>query len=232
MAWDPIARKPAWIVEHQLPWNGGLLSTASGLVFQGTGLGRFVAYEAATGKKLWDFPAQTGIIAAPVTFEVDGEQYVTVNAGWGGAAPTVVGEIVLDAPKGQLNRVLTFKLGAKAELPPLKTAARPLEPPPATAPAEKVADGKRLYQTYCMACHGDTAVSGGMVPDLRFSATLPSADAWKSIVLDGAMVKNGMISFARHLKTDDVETLRAYIIQRAHDEKTRAVDELKAPGQK
>ena len=221
VAWDPIARKPAWVVEHPLPWNGGLLSTASGLLFQGNGQGRFVAYEAATGKKLWDFYAQTGIIAAPVTYEVDGEQYVTVNAGWGGAAPTVVGEIVLDAAKGRFNRVLTFKLGAKAELPALKTAARPLDPPPAAAPPEKVADGKRLYQNYCMMCHGDTAVSGGMVPDLRYSATLPSADVWKSIVLEGAMVKNGMVSFARHLKADDVETLRAYIVQRAHDEKKR-----------
>jgi mono/diheme cytochrome c family protein len=132
-----------------------------------------------------------------------------------------VGEIVLDAAKGKHNRVLTFKLGGKAELPPLKTAARPLDPPPATAAAEKVAEGKRLYHNYCMACHGDTAVSGGMVPDLRYSATLSSADAWKSIVLDGAMVKNGMISFGRHLKTDDVETVRAYIVQRAHDEKKR-----------
>ncbi|MBX9591164.1 MAG: PQQ-dependent dehydrogenase, methanol/ethanol family [Hyphomonadaceae bacterium] len=221
VAWDPIARKPAWTIEHPLPWNGGLLSTAGGLLFQGNGQGRFVAYEAATGKTLWDFPTQTGIVAAPVTYEVDGEQYVTVNAGWGGAAPTVVGEIVLDAAKGTFNRVLTFKLGAKAELPPLKTAARVLDPPPATAPAEKIAEGKRLYQTYCMMCHGDTAVSGGMVPDLRYSATLASADAWKSIVLDGTMVKNGMIAFARHLKADDVETLRAYIVQRAHDEKKR-----------
>ena len=221
VAWDPIARKPAWVVEHPLPWNGGLLSTAGGLLFQGNGQGRFVAYEAASGKKLWDFHAQTGIIAAPVTYEVDGEQYVTVNAGWGGAAPTVVGEIVLDAAKGQFNRVLTFKLGGKAELPALKTAARPLDPPPATAPAEKVAEGRRLYHSYCMMCHGDTAVSGGMVPDLRYSPTLASAGAWKSIVLDGAMVKNGMISFARHLKADDVETVRAYIVQRAHDEKKR-----------
>jgi quinohemoprotein ethanol dehydrogenase len=232
VAWDPIARKPAWVVEHPLPWNGGLLSTASGLLFQGNGQGKFVAYDAASGKKLWDFHAQTGIIAAPVTYEVDGEQYVTVNAGWGGAAPTVVGEIVLDAAKGKFNRVLTFKLGGKADLPPLKTAARPLDPPPATAAAEKVAAGKGLYHSYCMACHGDTAVSGGMVPDLRYSATLPSPEIWKSIVLDGAMVKNGMISFARHLKAEDVETLRAYIVQRAHDEKKRLADDQKVAGPK
>jgi PQQ-dependent dehydrogenase (methanol/ethanol family) len=227
VAWDPVARKPAWVVEQPLPWNGGLLSTASGLLFQGNGEGRFVAYDAATGRTLWQFPAQTGIVAAPVTYEVDGEQYVTVSVGWGGAAPTAVGEIVLDAAKAQVNRVLTFKLGAKGELPPLKTVARQLDPPPATASPERVLNGKRLYQTYCWMCHGDTAVSGGMVPDLRFSPTLASSEAWKSIVLDGAMVKNGMISFARHLKAEDVETVRDYVIRRAHDEKTRAVDEMK-----
>jgi mono/diheme cytochrome c family protein len=221
VAWDPIARKAAWTVQHPLAWNGGVLSTAGGLVFQGNGEGRFVAYAAATGNKLWEFYAQTGIVAAPVTYEVDGEQYVTVNVGWGGAIPNAAGAIVIDAAPGRHNRVLTFKVGAKAVLPPLKTAARPLDPPPATAPPEKVADGKRLFQTYCMYCHGDTAVSGGTVPDLRFSSALGSADAWKAIVLDGTLVKNGMVSFARHLKTEDVETLRAYVVQRAHDEKKR-----------
>ena len=122
---------------------------------------------------------------------------------------------------GRHNRVLTFKLGGKAELPPLKIVARPLDPPPAKASADKVAEGKRLFQTYCMYCHGDTAVSGGTVPDLRFSSTLASSESWKSIVLDGALTKNGMVSFTRHLKTEDVETVRAYVIQRAHDEKKR-----------
>jgi quinohemoprotein ethanol dehydrogenase len=221
VAWDPVARKAAWTVQHPLAWNGGVLSTAGGLVFQGNGQGQFVAYDAATGKQLWDFYAQTGIVAAPVTYEAEGEQYVTVNVGWGGAIPNAAGAIVIDAAPGRHNRVLTFKLGGRAELPPLKTAARPLDPPPATAPPEKVADGKRLFQSYCMYCHGDTAVSGGTVPDLRFSSTLGSADTWKAIVLDGSLTKNGMVSFSKHLKTDDVETVRAYVVQRAHDEKKR-----------
>src|SRR5262249_49839932 len=146
VAWDPVARKPAWIVDHYVPWNGGLLSTAGGLLFQGTGEGKFVAYEAATGKELWESFAQTGIIAAPITSEVDGEQYVTVDAGWGGTFATVPGLVVTGAAAGGTNHVLTFKLGGKAELPSLKTVARPLEPPPATAMPEKVAQGKGIYQ--------------------------------------------------------------------------------------
>jgi quinohemoprotein ethanol dehydrogenase len=221
VAWDPVARKAAWTVEHPLPWNGGILTTAGGLLFQGNGQGKFVAYAADTGKQLWEFYGQTGITAAPVTYEVDGEQYVTVSVGWGGAIPNSAGAIVIDAAPGRANRVLTFKLGGKAELPPLKTAVRALEPPPLTVSAEKVAEGKRLYQTFCFYCHGDTAFSGGTVPDLRYSPTLASPEAWKSIVLDGALKKNGMISFAKHLGADDLETLRAYVIERAHAEKKR-----------
>jgi PQQ-dependent dehydrogenase (methanol/ethanol family) len=221
IAWNPVARKLEWTIDYPVPWNGGLLSTAGGLLFQGTGTGRFVAYEASTGTKLWDFHAQTGIIAAPVTYEVDGEQYVTVLAGWGGAIPLVAGEVVQEAAKGGTNRVLTFKLGGRAKLPELKSVARPLAPPPAVASKDTVDRGRALYQQYCAACHGDTASAGGVLPDLRYSTHLGAAPTWKAIVLDGTLVRNGMVSFSRYLKPDDAETIRAYVIQRAHDEQKR-----------
>ena len=108
IAWDPVQRQPDWTIEYPVPWNGGLLSTAGGVLFQGTGQGKFIAYEARSGRKLWEFDAQTGIIAAPITYEVDGEQYVAILAGWGGAAPNAAGEIVGAAAKGGTNRVLTL----------------------------------------------------------------------------------------------------------------------------
>src|SRR5438445_13521785 len=80
---DPVQRKSVWTAEFPVPWNGGLLSTAGGLVFHGNGMGRFVAYDAANGKTLWDFHAQTGIVAVPVTYEGGGEQYATILAGRG-----------------------------------------------------------------------------------------------------------------------------------------------------
>jgi quinohemoprotein ethanol dehydrogenase len=86
LAWDPVAQKERWRVPYKTIWNGGLLSTAGNLVFQGTADGRFVAYSADRGEKLWEVTVGTGIIAAPVTYEVDGVQYVSVMAGWGGAA--------------------------------------------------------------------------------------------------------------------------------------------------
>ena len=221
IAWDPVQRAPEWTIEYPVPWNGGLLSTGGGLLFQGTGQGKFIAYEARGGRKLWEFDAQTGIIAAPITYEIDGQQYVAILAGWGGAAPNAAGEIVGAAAKGGTNRVLTFRLGARESLPPRSVTARPLNPP-ADKPSKEVFErGLYLYQVNCMICHGDTGVSGGVVPDLRYSAALGTPDSWKSIVVDGTLVNNGMVPFANILKYDEVETIRAYVIQRAHDEKAR-----------
>ncbi len=221
VAWDPIQRKAAWEVVFPIGWNGGTLATAGGLVFQGNGLGKFAAYDAANGTPLWEFFAQTGIVAAPVTYEVDGEQYVTVLAGWGGALPLFAGEVVTQAPRGGVNRVLTFKLGARASLPPLPTARRPFDPPALTASPQAVDQGRAFYALYCTQCHGHSVVAGGVVPDLRYSPTLASRDTYASIVLGGAMIKNGMLSFAQHLSPDDVEAIRAYVIREAQREKQR-----------
>ena len=221
IAWDPVQRKPVWEAVVPIGWNGGTLATAGGLVFQGNGIGKFVAYDAATGKSLWDFFAQSGVLAAPVTYEVDGEQYVTVLAGWGGALPLFAGEVVTEAPRGGVNRVLTFKLGARASLPAMQTARKPFDPPALTAPAEDVDRGRAFYEVYCTQCHGHSVVAGGVVPDLRFGPTLGSRDAYASIVLGGSLIKNGMLSFSQYLKPEDVEAIRAYVIREAQREKRR-----------
>jgi len=218
---DPVQRKSVWTAEFPVPWNGGLLSTAGGLVFHGNGMGRFVAYDAANGKTLWDFHAQTGIVAAAVTYEVSGEQYVTILAGWGGAAPLFAGEIVTQAAKGGLNSILTFKLGGGATLPPLLTVKRPLNPPALTASKEALEQGGALYRSYCTRCHGHATVAGGVVTDLRYSAMLGSPEAHRAVVLDGVLMRNGMISFSDFLKPDDVEAIRAYVIEQAHREQKR-----------
>jgi PQQ-dependent dehydrogenase (methanol/ethanol family) len=221
IAWDPVRQKAAWEVVFPIGWNGGTLATAGGLVFQGNGIGKFAAYDAANGKALWDFFAQTGIVAAPVTYEVDGEQYVTVLAGWGGALPLFAGEVVTQAPRGGVNRVLTFKLGARAALPALTTVRKPFDPPALTATPQTVNQGRTLYEVYCTQCHGHSVVAGGVVPDLRYSASLASRDTYASVVLGGLLIKNGMLPFAQYLKPDDVEAIRAYVIREAQREKQR-----------
>jgi quinohemoprotein ethanol dehydrogenase len=221
VAWDPVAQKQVWEVERPGPWNGGVLSTAGNLVFEGIASGHFEAYRAGDGRKLWSFDAQTGVMAGPVTYTVKGQQYVAVAAGWGGIYPLVTGELAFKSGRVRnISRVLAFKLDGKASLPPLPKFEEPaLDPPPLTTPATAdeatVKNGGRIYQTYCSACHGDVAVGGGVLPDLRYSKTLAN-DQWFNIVLGGSLRKIGMVSFAKELSRKDAEDVRSYVIFRAH----------------
>ena len=152
-----------WRVELGRPWNGGVVSTAGNLVFQGNGMGEFVAYRADTGERLWSAETQAGVLAAPITYSVDGEQYVAIEVGWGGAFGLAAGELARDSHMASnLPRVLVYKLGGGAALPPLPAATPAvLDPPPDTADAAAVTAGKALYHMYCSSCHGDSATGSG-----------------------------------------------------------------------
>ena len=141
---------------------------------------------------------------------------VAVLAGWGGVFPLATGEVSFRSGRVRnVSRMLAFKLGGKASLPPLPEVEEPaLKPPSTRASAAQVARGERLFQRYCAACHGDVAVSGGILPDLRYSSTL-SNDLWYHIVLDGQLQTEGMVSFAKELSHDDAKAIRDYVIQRA-----------------
>lgn len=221
-AWDPVARKQVWSVTHDTSWNGGVVATAGNLVFQGTSMGEFAAYRADDGQRLWSTQTHTGILAPPITYEVNGEQYVAVELGWGGAFALAAGQLAYDAQvnEGNIPRVLAFKLNGTDTLPapPVPPGVK-LAPPPATASAKVVAAGKLYYHTYCTMCHGDSAFSGGVLPDLRYSTALGDPHLWQSIVHDGARSAQGMASFGSQLSEDEIATIRAYVIYRAN--KTR-----------
>ncbi|MFN4135419.1 MAG: PQQ-dependent dehydrogenase, methanol/ethanol family [Novosphingobium sp.] len=221
VAWDPVARKAAWKVELPSPSNGGILSTAGNLVFQGTAGGDFVAYSADKGKQLWSFPAQSGIIAAPMTYAIDGEQYVAVMVGWGGVWDVATGVLAHKARQQRnISRLVVFKLGGKAALPPPPPMNQMvLDPPPFTGTAEQAKAGGELYGRYCNVCHGDAAVAGAVNPDLRHSAALNTPDAIRSIVIDGALKHNGMVSFKSALKAEDADNIRHYLVKRANEDK-------------
>ena len=223
VAWDPVQQKKTWSLERPGPWNGGVLSTAGNLVFEGTAGGNFEAYRADTGEKVWSFAAQTGVMAGPVTYTVNGEQYVAVVAGWGGVFPLATGEVSFRSGKVRnVSRVLAFKLGGKGNLPPLPEVEEPvLSPPPASASAASVKAGEQLFQRYCAECHGDVAVSGGVVPDLRYSSTLAN-DQWFYVVLGGLLKSNGMVSFSNELSRRDAADIRSYVIFRANQSKQEA----------
>ncbi len=220
VAWDPVAQKERWRIPFKGPWNGGMLATAGGLLFQGNATGTFAAYSSKDGKQLWSFPAQTGVVAAPITFTAGGEQYVAVLAGWGGVWPLATGVLAdKSGPVRNISRLLVFKLGGKAKLPDAPPfEERPLNPPPLVGTPATIAQGGNLYGKYCTVCHGDAAI-GGLLPDLRHSAMNTDPAAWQTVVHDGALVDNGMIGWAKYMTKEQIESIRHYVIKRAHEDK-------------
>ncbi len=222
IAWDPVRRKEVWRAGHLGPWNGGTLTTAGNLVVQGDASGSVNVYRADTGEKLWSTRAQSAVMAGPVTYEVNGEQYIAVMSGWGGAFPLFEGkEAAKSGNLRNVSRVLAFKVGGMATLPALTPEPKlVLNPPPATAAAATVATGTGLYAQYCSVCHGENAIGGGVVPDLRASSFLGN-DFWFEIVLNGAMKDAGMAPFKSVLDHQSAEAIRAYVIHRAHEDSPR-----------
>jgi quinohemoprotein ethanol dehydrogenase len=218
-AWDPVEQKEKWRVQYEQPWFGGVLATAGNLVFQGTATGEFVAYRADTGEKLWSSPTQAGVVAPPISYEVDGEQYVAVEVGWGGAFALAGGELAL-VEHTPLNRprVLVFSLNGSATLPEAPPAiTRTLQTPPQTADAKTVEQGMALFHRYCVNCHGDAGVSGGILPDLRYSNALSDPGLFQKIVHDGLLKETGMVGFGSELSKEQIEAVRAYVVHRAHE---------------
>jgi quinohemoprotein ethanol dehydrogenase len=214
LAWDPVAKREVWRAQYTLPWNGGTLATAGNLVFQGTAHGTFAAYRATDGKLLFEAPAGTGIVAPPVTYELDGEQYVAVMAGWGGAFALVAGDAAAAAGvTDNSGRLLVWKLGGSARLPVQLAAERELAAVAANFDPELVQRGNHTYHRWCATCHGVGVVSGGVLPDLRKSdpRTYGMLD---DVVLRGSLLNNGMPRFDVWLRRDDVAAIRAYLLTR------------------
>ena len=210
VAWDPVAQKEVWRAQFDHPWNGGTLATAGNLVFQGNSMGEFTAYRATNGNKLWSAPTQAGVLAAPMSYEIEGEQYVAVEVGWGGAFGLAAGELARDAHlASNIPRVLVYKLGGTAKLPALPAAAPArLDPPPEIGDEATWTAGKAVFHTYCSVCHGDSAVSGGVIPDLRLSMITRDSAAWDRIVRAGERTPRGMVSFATEVSAEDSEKVR------------------------
>jgi PQQ-dependent dehydrogenase (methanol/ethanol family) len=217
LAWDPVAQEEVWRVGHPLFENGGVLSTAGNLVFQGTANDELVAYNATTGERLWAADTQTGVLAAPMTYTVDGEQYVAVVAGWGAVYANLLGVVLnADGQRRNISRILAFKLGGNAELPPKPALTEAPEPPPMFAGQEQVGAGSVLYGKYCALCHGVAAISGGILPDLRHSAYLNTGEAFAAVVLEGALLDKGMAAWSEVLSDEDAEAIRAFVVYMAN----------------
>jgi quinohemoprotein ethanol dehydrogenase len=216
LAWDPMTRQKRWEVRYADSfWNGGTLTTAGDLVFQGTGRGQFTAYNASTGEKLWSFNAGLGIIAAPMTYEIHGVQYVSILVGYGNFTQLNYGWHFNEQPR----RVLTFALDARESLPPTappRFTVNAVDDSRVTIDAKQAAKGAKAYETHlCYECHGRELENfTSMSPDLRESQLALSWDAFRTVVHGGALASLGMPKF-QDLGDEDLRAIYMYIRQQA-----------------
>jgi quinohemoprotein ethanol dehydrogenase len=214
IAWDPVKQKEAFRVNHIAPGSGGVLTTQGNLLFQGTPEKDFAAYRADNGKLLWKMPVQNVPIAGPVTYMIDGVQYIAVNTGWAGQPSSIIAKI-----PGWNNlstgRLMVFKLGGQAKLPPLAPQAELPRPPRLTADETVVRQGAKLFAETCSTCHGKDA-RGGM-KDLRWMTPETHAEFF-DIVLGGKRTEKGMASFADILSKEQAEAIHQYLIARANED--------------
>jgi quinohemoprotein ethanol dehydrogenase len=216
-AWDPVAQKTVW--EHETSsgirgYDGGIMSTAGNLVFQGRGNGSLYAYAADTGKVLKVIETGSHIMAAPTTYAVNGVQYVAVQVGYGGTG-IAEGEIPPSSAASKhenINRIIAFKLGGGAVPKPSLRVAEAFEKPPVeTAGQEAIHAGEVKFVEECSRCH---VLGVNVTPDLRrLDAGLHAQ--FKDIVLHGALAPAGMERFDDILSEKDVDNIHAYLIDQA-----------------
>ena len=207
LAWDPVKQKEAWRVEHVAPWNGGTLTTAGNLVFQGTADGRFVAYSATTGEKVWESPTGTGVVAAASTYMLDDQQYVSIAVGWGGVFGISQRVTELQSP----GTVYTFALGGKAPLPAFVKYQTEGLLKGVTYDPKDVPEGTAIYVAACAQCHGVPGVDmGGNVRNLGYVSTETVANL-KDFVFKGPFREQGMPDFTGKLTEADVVKIQAFI---------------------
>ncbi len=219
-AWDPLRQQLVWEVPLPGVWNQGTLATAGNLVFQGRADGTFWAYRADNGEVLWNTDLGTGISAPPVTYSVNGKQYVSLLVGWGGAGAATPGFVGTQhgwAYKAHMRRLVTFSLDGSKTLPasPGPVYPKPIIAKDFTVDKDLARIGAKLYVDVCMMCHGAGAGSAGYAPDLRASPIMMSVDAMRDVVIEGSRRAGGMPNFPE-FKDDDLVAIQHYVRKQAN----------------
>jgi quinohemoprotein ethanol dehydrogenase len=213
---EPLSGKTLWeVAAAGGAWDhAGVLSTDGNLVFQGTGTGHMRVFRATDGKRLKEIDVGTSIIAAPMTYAVNGEQYVAVLAGLGGARWYYYEQTSAAHRYGNANRIISFKLGGTAEAKPVTELppAGAIPEPPAQSDAATIEHGGRLFVQFCTSCHGDVDPTGSA--DLRRMSRAVHA-SFGDIVLRGQRLPLGMPRFDDLLTPADADAIHAYLIDHA-----------------
>jgi mono/diheme cytochrome c family protein len=177
---------------------------------------QLVATDAETGEDLWSRDTQTGPWAPPITYALDGEQYIAVAAGFGGGLGAEGGAVAHHWKIPNLSRVLVYKLGGTHKLPPVPEDNRVMpKPVPVTAEASVIERGQVVYQRHCSYCHGDGMRTGGLTPDLRWS-NAGIHEIWQDIVRGGILKARGMVSFSEFVSEEDAEAIRQHVLAEAN----------------
>ncbi|MEM8499579.1 MAG: PQQ-dependent dehydrogenase, methanol/ethanol family [Pseudomonadota bacterium] len=216
VAWDPLLQRARWRADLSKSWVGGTLATAGNLVFMGHAEGYLSAYRSDVGEEVWRGETQVGVMAAPISYSVDGEQYVAVAAGWGGSSSQYSGPQRSHRPQTN-GRVLAFKLGAQTGLPDMEPvpAVPDVEAPEADGVMLEMGD--HLYSLHCGRCHGFGAESYSAIPDLRYLSK-EKHQHFEAIVRGGLYADKGMVAFNDLLSSVETEAIRQYILARAQAE--------------
>jgi quinohemoprotein ethanol dehydrogenase len=235
LALDPLTAKPVWRIDHPTYYNGGVLSTGGGLVFQGTIEGILRAYAADTGELVWSYDVKAPMLAPPITYRAGGKQYVTVLTGLGMGYAMNGGALIgpdiekygVD-PLTQARRVLTFALDGTKVLPPRRDPSPPPPDPDFKPEPARVTAGMMTYELICSTCHGSAAIGIGNGPDLRRSAVIQSPEAFDQVVRGGVLAARGM---PKYPEFDDakLEAIRHYLRSRAADLRTNAGQKQPGP---
>jgi len=225
-AFNPLTGEDLWTVKHAHHWNGGVLATAGGLVFQGDALGNVSGFDADNGDLAWQFNAYSSILAPPISYQIDGVQYLSILTGSGGGELfTGHVEAMGSAKYGNFGKMLVFKLDGKVELPVPDVRDRTIpEQPEIIASAEDVQRGKELYNEICAVCHGAYVASSAVIPDLRMMNSAKHA-IFNDIVLGGVLSGNGMASFADLINETDAHRIHAFIVHTANEDRKLAEGE-------
>ncbi|MGE0410327.1 MAG: c-type cytochrome, partial [Amphiplicatus sp.] len=199
--------------------NGGVLATAACLVFQGQFNGAFAAYDSETGEKLWTYDLKAGAAAAPIAYEAGGEQYLAIATGWGTGFSLLMGRVLDEPVPAMLGRVVAFKLDGAGDiqnpdLPAVDATAKAVS----FGDAEQLTTGGYYYSRMCGMCHGPSARSSGVLPDLRWSHIAADKELWREVVANGLLKDNGMIAFGERLSEAQIEAIRAYVLFEANPE--------------
>ena len=223
---DPLTGETKWAVDHD-GWQdrGGVLATQSGLVVYGMLSGKLVVRNADTGALVTEIDTGSSILAAPMTYRVDGVQYIAVQAGWGGGGWGFVPDYSAAYSKGNANRLLVFKLGGDevplpADLPPLEVAPEaPAQLEGVTA--ETIAMGSALFTETCSICHSNQPRAP--LPDLRRMGKGTHA-AFDQIVLEGLLLPNGMPRFDDLLTQEQAKAIHAFLIAEQQSVRARELE--------